>query len=404
MTLKISIGVFSLDYDETITQIDTFEGVIFQACKIHYEKLGKDINFKEMENNIVEVFKKHRIERENWCGSWLPNTPLKDFRCDEISKLFLSLSEFESHFNCKMDSELIPIKYLNEYIVNNSSQIAPKGCIFKDKAHDTIHSLSKFSKLCLIISIGWCSERILQTVKPVIYDDKNCELKCICNEFLYDSPNGVVTAPNGLYGPTCKYRRFKQEIEVYEKKFKRNVLSKLKYSYLYRMMKYYFKNEIYIHSIFIGDSVTDLESILFAEIGIIIGYNPKYELNTDSNTVSTVSSQSNIEVDENSTINNSETGYQNQLILGEFLIRICKLFAVNIVPIDSKYISRCIDYDLKVYNKIKRNDDGIVNLSNYVRNVQRLRSKYSNTSLYNKFSGICLIASCWDDIYKLFHQ
>ncbi|KAH8739965.1 hypothetical protein FG386_001078 [Cryptosporidium ryanae] len=390
----LCIGVLGSNYDETITKYDTFVSVILQSCKNYYKNKPKGSDMVEIEKEVERIQMNHVSDRIAWCNEWLPVSPTEKFESNSIGKLFLAISEFEYIYNFKIEKEMSLLNILNKHIVDNSSIMCKDGWEFREGAFETLDMLTNYANKFIIISVSKGSKRISDTIEDLM-NSKKCQFELVANEFEYNNKNEKYeSSENSLFGPSCKYRAFKHSV----KEYKRNKNRKIKEKFYYFISKLCFyssySRDIYIKSIYFGNRANDLECILYAEVGVFI--------------LDQVDSESLCDVPTaDYTLSSDQTYYyinsnsDNSINMDTFAFKICELFSIQIVPILDIYSDNIKNSGLKLYENVKRNSVGVVDIKDYIRISRRLRYTNSKFSQF-RFTGILLLAFSWGDISKLF--
>ncbi|KAK6589454.1 hypothetical protein RS030_203215 [Cryptosporidium xiaoi] len=389
------IGVIGSNYDETITKYDTFVSVILQSCKNYYKNKPKGNEMAEIEKEVERIQMNHINDRISWCDEWLPRSPMKKFESNSIGKLFLAISEFEYIYNFKIEKEMGLLNILNKHIVDNSSITCKDGWEFREGAFDTLDMLTNYANKFIIISVSKGSKRINDTLEDLI-NAKKCQFELVTNEFEYKNKDEKYTASeNSLFGPSCKYRVFKQSVKEYKRNKNRRVKEKFLHFISKICLDNSYTNNIYIKSIYVGNRANDLECILYAEVGIFI--------------LDQVDSESLCDVPTaDYTLSSDQTCYyinsnsDNSINMDTFALKICELFSIQIVPILDIYSDHIKNSGLKLYENVKRNIGGIVDIRDYIKVSRKLRYMNSKFSQF-RFTGIILLAFSWEDISKLFN-
>ncbi|TRY50746.1 HAD-like domain containing protein [Cryptosporidium tyzzeri] len=394
---KLLIGTVGANYDGTITKYNTFETVILQACKKYYSNKPQACDMLLLEQEAEKILNTHINDRLLWCNEWLPETPLEKFDGNAIAKIFLAISEFEYIYNFKIEKEMKILQLLNSDIVDGSSVEFKEGWEFREGAFETLKSLCEFTNRFIIVSTSKGSKRIKDTVEGILSDNEGkCELEISASEFEYksESCDTVETAPNSLYGPSCKYRAFRQSVKEINKQYNKRMRDKIHYVIASISMNAISKHDIYIKSIFFGNKVNDLECILYSEIGVIIADSPALDNICDAKTSE---HSSIVELSQHSSLSTIE----NTLNIDHFMFKICLLFSIQIVPISNDHTERIQNSGLKVYKNILRDEEGIADIRDFLRVSRMMRYHNSKTSQF-RFNGILLLAFSWDEVSRFF--
>lgn len=394
----LCIGVVGSNYDGTITKRDTFESVILQACKRYYSDKPQACDMFALEREAERILSTHVSDRLSWCNEWLPETPFKRFDGNTIAKLFLAISEFEYIYNFKIEKEMKILQLLDSNIVDQSSIECKEGWEFREGAFQTLRSLCEFSKRFIIVSASKGSKRILDTIEGIqATGGGSCEIDVSASEFEYKSSNAclsVETAPNSLYGPSCKYRIFRQSVKEINRQYNKRMRDKVHYVIASISLNAISKRDIYVKSVFFGNKANDLECILYSEIGVLMADSPSVYSICDAQT-SEYSSAS--ELTHYSIFSSTE----NSLNIDHFAFKICHLFSIQIIPISNIRTEQIQNSGLKVYKDIMRDEEGIADIRDYLRISRMMRYRHSKTSQF-RFSGILLLAFSWDEVSRFF--
>lgn len=394
---RLYIGTVGSNYDGTVTKYNTFESVILQACKKYYSDKPQAYDLLILEREAEKIMNTHINDRLLWCNEWLPETPLEKFDGNAIAKLFLAISEFEYIYNFKIEKEMKILQFLDSKIVDESSIQCKEGCEFREGAFETLKSLCEFSKRFVLVSVSKGSKRIRDHIEGIVSDAKGkCELEISVGEFEYNSESSriVESAPNSLYGPSCKYRAFRQSVKEINKKYNKRMRDKAHYIIASISLNAISKRDIYIKSVFFGNKVNDLECILYSEIGVIIANSPSIIdiRNTKTSEYSLAS-----ELTHYSILSSTE----NSLNIDHFTFKICHLFSIQVVPISNLHIEQIQSSGLKVYKDVLRDEEGIVDIRDYLRVSRKMRNHNSKNSQF-RFNGILLLAFSWNEISRFF--
>ncbi|OII75180.1 uncharacterized protein cubi_03196 [Cryptosporidium ubiquitum] len=394
---RLCIGTVGSNYDGTITKCNTFESVILQACKKYYSNRPQACDMFLLEREAERILHTHISDRLSWCNDWLPETPLEKFDGNAIAKLFLAISEFEYIYNFKIEKEMKILQLLDAKIVDESSIECKEGWEFREGAFETLRSLCEFSRRFVLISVSKGSKRIKDTIEGILSNNQGkCELEISVSEFEYKSESNhvVESAPNSLYGPSCKYRAFRQSVKEINKQCNKRMRDKVHYVIASISLNAISKRDIYIKSVFFGNKVNDLECILYSEIGVIIANSPS-TVNTCDTKTSEYSSPSEL------THYSSLSSIENSLNIDHFTFKICHLFSIQVVPISNIHIEKIQNSGLKVYKDVLRDEDGIVDIRDYLRISRKMRYHNSKSSQF-RFNGILLLAFSWNEISRFF--
>ncbi|KAH8582360.1 uncharacterized protein ELE39_003139 [Cryptosporidium sp. chipmunk genotype I] len=394
---KLFIGTVGSNYDGTITKYNTFETVILQACKKYYSDKPQACDMPSLEREAEKIINTHINDRLSWCNEWLPATPLEKFDGNALAKIFLAISEFEYIYNFKIEKEMKILQLLNSNIVNGSSIECKEGWEFREGAFETLRSLCEFSKRFVIISASKGSKRIKDTIEGILSDNEGkCELEISASEFEYksESCDEVETAPNSLYGPSCKYRAFRQSVKEINKQYNKRMRDKIHYVIASISMNAISRRDIYIKSVFFGNKVNDLECMLYSEIGVIMADSPVMDSICDAQTSE---HSSIIELSQHSTLSITE----NTLNIDHFTFKICLLFSIQVVPISDHHTEQIQSSGLKVYKDILRDEEGIADIRDFLRVSRMMRYHNSKTSQF-RFNGILLLAFSWSEVSRFF--
>lgn len=394
---RLCIGVVGSNYDGTITKRNTFESVILQACKRYYSDKPQACEMYALEREAERILSTHMSDLLSWCNEWLPASPFKSFDGNEIAKLFLAISEFEYIYNFKIEKEMRILQLLDSAIVDGSSIECKEGWEFREGAFQTLRSLCEFSKRFIIVSVSKGSRRILDTIEDIQSGGGgSCEVDVSASEFEYKSKTcqRVETAANSLYGPSCKYRVFRQSVKEINKQHNKRMRDKVHYVIASISLNAISKRDIYIKSVFFGNKANDLECILYSEIGVLMADSPSVYSIYDALT-SEHSSAS--DLTHYSVLSSTE----NSLNIDHFTFKICHLFSIKIVPISDTHTEKIHSSGLKVHRDITRDEEGIANIRDYLRISRKMRYRHSRTSQF-RFSGILLLAFSWDEVSRFF--
>ncbi|KAJ1610052.1 hypothetical protein OIY81_2155 [Cryptosporidium canis] len=394
---RLCIGVVGSNYDGTITRSDTFESVILQACNKYYSDKPEACELFALEREAEKVLATHVSDRLLWCNEWLPAAPMDRFDGNAVGKLFLAISEFEYIYNFKIEKEMRILQLLDSNIVDTSSAECEEGCEFREGAFETLRSICECSRKFMVVSVSKGSKRITDTVQSITSaGEGRCELEVSASEFEYKSPTSpsVETAPNSLYGPSCKYRVFRQSVKETNRQYNRRRRDRLHYLIASISLNAISRRDIYIKSVFVGNKANDLECMLYSEIGILMAELPPVCSIFDAQT-SEHSSASEL------THYSLPSGAENSLNIDHFAFRICQLFSVQMVPISDVHAEKIRSSGLKVYEDVARDKEGIANIRDYLRISRMMRLQNSKASRF-RFSGILLLAFSWSEISRFF--
>ncbi|KAF7455873.1 HAD-like domain containing protein [Cryptosporidium felis] len=394
--IRLRIEVVGSNYDGTITKYDTLSSVVLRSCKKHYSgKLGTK-EMANLERETEKIQNMHASDRLSWCNEWLPSAPLDRFDGNSIGKLFLAISEFEYIYNFKIEKEMRMLQLLNQNIVDNSSLECREGWEFRDGALETLKRLCRSSRRFLIVSVSKGSKRIRDTLQEIVPAGSACQFDLITSEFEYKSETfgSVGTAPNSLYGPSCKYKAFRQSVKEAKKISDGRVRGRLRRLLASMGLGLISSRDLYVKSVYFGSKANDLECLLYSEIGVFIADLPDAESLCDAKTSDFAP------YGKREGPSRPET-FENALNMDPFAFKICQLFSVCLVPISISHSERVRRSGLKLYQDVARNEQGVVEIRDYLRISRKLRFQNARISQF-RFSGILLIAFDWDEVAKLF--